>query len=188
MSKLDASLLLVTPCEVNPIATVQHALQLHQQEFKSAGVEGFVHVASSYHDLQVGQVLLDPSRLLQVLINLLTNAIKLYVDAGSNLSSITNILIIKSTQYQVERRITLHLGASVESPGDGNENDGEYFAPRVYAKKAPSRQDADWGEGQPIYLTFAVEDTGCGLNDDEKNKLFKRFSQASPKTHVDYGV
>jgi signal transduction histidine kinase len=98
------------------------------------------------------------------------------------------MLINKSTQYQVERRITLHLGASVESPGEGNEKDGQYFAPRIYAKRAPNRQDADWGDGQPIYLTFAIEDTGCGLNEDEKNKLFKRFSQASPKTHVDYGV
>jgi signal transduction histidine kinase len=88
MSKLDASLLLVTPCEVDPIATVQHALQLHQQELKSAGVEGFVHIASSYHDLKVGRVFLDPSRLLQVLINLLTNAIKLYVPAGSRFTLI----------------------------------------------------------------------------------------------------
>jgi signal transduction histidine kinase len=79
MSKLDASLLVVTPCEVDPIATVQHALQLHQQEFKSAGVEAFVRVESSYHELEVIRVFLDPSRLLQVLINLLTNAIKLYV-------------------------------------------------------------------------------------------------------------
>jgi signal transduction histidine kinase len=79
MSKLDASLLVVTPCEVDPIATVQHALQLHQQEFRSTDVEGFVRIDSSYHDLNVDRVFLDPSRLLQVLINLLTNAIKLYV-------------------------------------------------------------------------------------------------------------
>jgi signal transduction histidine kinase len=79
MSKLDASLLVVAPTEVDPIATVQHALQLHQQEFKSAGVDWFVSITNSYHDLQVERVFLDPSRLLQVLINLLTNAIKLYV-------------------------------------------------------------------------------------------------------------
>jgi hypothetical protein len=77
LSKLDASLLVVTNDEVDPIATVQHALQLHQQDFKSAGVEGQVRVDMSYHELQVQRVFLDPSRLLQVLINLLTNAIKL---------------------------------------------------------------------------------------------------------------
>lgn len=77
MSKLDASLLIVTPTEVDPIATIQHALQLHQQEFKSNGVEGLIHIHNTYYDLNVERVFLDPSRLLQVLINLLTNAIKL---------------------------------------------------------------------------------------------------------------
>jgi signal transduction histidine kinase len=77
LSKLDASLLVVSPDEVDPIATVKHALQLHQQEFKTAGVEGFVNIDSSYRDLHVEKVFMDPSRLLQVLINLLTNAIKL---------------------------------------------------------------------------------------------------------------
>jgi signal transduction histidine kinase len=79
LSKLDASLLVVSPDEIDPIATIKHALQLHQQEFKTAGVEGLVNIRSSYKDLHVEKVFLDPSRLLQILINLLTNAIKLYV-------------------------------------------------------------------------------------------------------------
>jgi signal transduction histidine kinase len=79
LSKLDASLLVVSPDEVDPVATVKHALQLHQQEFKTAGVEGLVNIDETYNSLHVDRVFLDPSRLLQVLINLLTNAIKLYV-------------------------------------------------------------------------------------------------------------
>lgn len=77
--QLDASLLVVSPDEVDPIATVKHALQLHQQELKTAGVEGLVNIDTSYKELQIDRVFLDPSRLLQVLINLLTNAIKLSV-------------------------------------------------------------------------------------------------------------
>lgn len=77
LSKLDASLLVVSPDEVDPVATVKHALQLHQQEFKTAGVEGSISIETSYRELHVDRVFLDPSRLLQVLINLLTNAIKL---------------------------------------------------------------------------------------------------------------
>lgn len=38
-----------------------------------------------------------------------------------------------------------------------------------------------------MYLYFAVKDTGRGLSDDEKTRLFHRFSQASPRTHVQYG-
>jgi CheY-like chemotaxis protein len=32
-----------------------------------------------------------------------------------------------------------------------------------------------------------VEDTGCGLTIEEKELLFKRFAQASPRTHIQYG-
>ncbi|KAK3060627.1 hypothetical protein LTS18_008112 [Coniosporium uncinatum] len=38
-----------------------------------------------------------------------------------------------------------------------------------------------------VYLQFTVQDTGRGLTDDEKDVLFARFSQASPRTHIHYG-
>jgi hypothetical protein len=42
----------------------------------------------------------------------------------------------------------------------------------------------DWGTGQQVHLYFAIKDTGKGLSADEKTRLFHRFSQASPRTHV----
>ena len=45
----------------------------------------------------------------------------------------------------------------------------------------------DWGEGEEIYLEFAVQDTGRGLSPEELGVLFQRFQQASPRTHVQYG-
>jgi hypothetical protein len=68
------------------------------------------------------------------------------------------ILTTPSTQFQENRRVILHLAASVNSPGEG-EHDGEYFAPRVFPQKAPVR-DVDWGADQTLYLRFAIEDTG----------------------------
>src|SRR5205814_2140177 len=41
--------------------------------------------------------------------------------------------------------------------------------------------------GEEVYVQFAVQDTGRGLTVDEKKLLFIRFSQASPRTHVQYG-
>ena len=38
-----------------------------------------------------------------------------------------------------------------------------------------------------MYLWLKVEDTGCGMTYDEQNRLFSRFSQATPRTHVKYG-
>lgn len=46
---------------------------------------------------------------------------------------------------------------------------------------------SDWGEGEEIYLEFAVQDTGRGLSPEELKVLFQRFQQASPRTHVQYG-
>jgi CheY-like chemotaxis protein len=38
-----------------------------------------------------------------------------------------------------------------------------------------------------VYIHFTVEDTGRGLSEPEKQLLFARFSQASPRTHIHYG-
>jgi len=41
--------------------------------------------------------------------------------------------------------------------------------------------------GSTIWLQFAIEDSGRGLNEDELNVLFNRFRQASAKTFSNYG-
>lgn len=45
----------------------------------------------------------------------------------------------------------------------------------------------EWGNGELLFLKFEIEDSGCGLTADEKKLLFQRFSQASPRTHAQYG-
>lgn len=60
-----------------------------------------------------------------------------------------------------------------------------YFPTRN--KHSDLTKERDWGDGEEIYIHFAVQDTGRGLNDQEKKMLFLRFSQASPRTHVQYG-
>lgn len=48
-------------------------------------------------------------------------------------------------------------------------------------------ESSEWGDGEVVYIHFAVQDTGKGLSEAEKKLLFQRFSQASPRTHITYG-
>lgn len=45
----------------------------------------------------------------------------------------------------------------------------------------------DGGSGPKAYIWITVKDKGCGLSPAEQGTLFTRFSQATPRTHVQYG-
>jgi len=100
-----------------------------------------------------------------VLINLTTNAIKF-------------------TNGEFKRRISVSIGGSTEKPTT-LESDVSYFPTRLERPDVTSTPD--WGNGEKLFLTFKVKDTGRGLDENEKKLLFLRFSQASPRTHVQYG-
>ncbi|KAF4625073.1 hypothetical protein G7Y89_g13094 [Cudoniella acicularis] len=77
------------------------------------------------------------------------------------------------------------MGASLENPSDSGASSVEYIR-----KSTSGGQDqtakAEWGDGEIIYLTIAVKDTGHGLSEKERRNIFNLYQQASPKTHVQY--
>jgi signal transduction histidine kinase len=76
LSKLESGMLLVSPVEIQPVEEVRRALKLFDGELHNAAIDLQFDIGQSYQSLDVDWVLLDPTRLLQILINLLTNAIK----------------------------------------------------------------------------------------------------------------
>lgn len=166
LSKLDSALLLVTPCDVMPITVVQRALKMFDGEVHKADIRLDFKIDDTFRACGINWVKLDPSRLLQVLINLTTNAIKF-------------------TSAQARRVITVSLGASLDRPSKDSSNHVSYFPTR--AKRKDLTKGADWGKGEKVFIHFAVQDTGRGLSEEETKLLFLRFSQASPRTHVQYG-
>jgi signal transduction histidine kinase len=165
LSKLDSNLLTISPTPVQPAKVAREALKIFEGELRTAGISMDFLEDLSLRDLGVDWVLLDPSRLLQVLLNLTTNAIKF-------------------TRGKPERNITVKVSASHQKPSElGNEI--QYFPQREQPQStafSPTRTDEE-----TLYLSIAVKDTGRGLSHEEKKLLFNRFSQGSPKTHVKYG-
>ena len=92
---------------------------------------------------------------------------------------------IKFTTTEKKRTITVTLAAATRRFSELENRVVNYFPTRN--KHADLTKEKDWGDGEEVYIHFAVQDTGRGLNEEEKKMLFLRFSQASPRTHVQYG-
>jgi signal transduction histidine kinase/DNA-binding response OmpR family regulator len=166
MSKLDSKLLAVTPCTVNPTHIVKDALKMFEVEARRVDIALTWVVEKSYTDLGYEYLDLDPSRVKQVLINLLTNALKF-------------------TRTGKLRNVQVSLKGSRPPPGKDMTN--AEFIPRFCEPADEYEQPALRGRTNPVYLLFEVKDTGQGLTHQEMGSLFNKFVQASAKTHVKYG-
>lgn len=166
LSKMDADMLLVTPVDVEPLKIVQHVVKMFETESAKHNIAVKVEVESSFHKLKLESVQLDPSRLTQVLVNIVGNAIKF-------------------TRLVEEKRITIKIGGSADNPGD-TESGIEYIRPHETTIPSAFMNDSKKGS-QTSFLRIAVHDTGPGLKPMERERLFKRFGQASPRTEVEYG-
>ncbi|KAF1931150.1 putative histidine kinase HHK11p [Didymella exigua CBS 183.55] len=166
ISKLDSGLLVITPVDAQPESVAKHVVKMFDSEAKAAGVNLSFFVDQSYRDLGVDWVSLDPTRVLQVLINLLTNAIKF-------------------TRLETKtRNITITLAASAAEPVS-TPGGVQFIDTKLVGENHHLEQD--WKQGNTDYIQFSISDTGRGLTQEQTTSLFQRFSQASPRTHVHYG-
>ncbi|KAF1356035.1 hypothetical protein EJ07DRAFT_167875 [Lizonia empirigonia] len=166
LSKLDSMLLSITPTPVKPSKLATSIVNIFEAELKSSQIKYNVCDDHSLMKLHVDHLFLDPSRVTQVFINLLTNAIK-FVKPSS------------------DPRIEIHFSACTSNPR-------ALFPADMFWATASNldtnvTNSPEWGTGEEVYLAFSVKDSGIGLKDKEIHNIFERFKQANVKTHVKYG-
>lgn len=166
LSKMDFMLMSLSPVEVRPADLLDGVSKMLGPELVSNDIKLEMIRFDSPGTLDFDWVVCDSLRVSQVLVNIWSNAIKF-------------------TKRETIRKITVRFGPTRKDPKNLLPQDMHW---------APSKQsvpdvtlDTEWGTGEQIYLVFSIQDTGAGMNDGELRRMFNKFEQASPKTHVKYG-
>lgn len=126
---LDSGLFAMTPVSVQLDSVAREAVRMFEGEARSAGVELEICLEDSCRDLGVETVSLDPTRVLQILINLVTNAIKF-------------------TRLGKLRHVTVGLGIALERPLQYAQGQVQ-FVRTSEALEVPSLR-TDWNQGESV--------------------------------------
>jgi signal transduction histidine kinase/CheY-like chemotaxis protein len=167
-SKLDSSMLALTPRPSQPERELRGNAKMFQPEFRKYGIDFECRIDDDYNNLKVDWTMADLSRIGQVLINLISNAIKFTSRKDGN------------------RKITVKVSATIARP-TSYPPDVVFFASENDQPRLDATQRSEWGKGEPLFIMVAVTDTGIGIGDNDQKKLFERFKQATPKTNEIYG-
>lgn len=143
-------------------------LKIFQPELRKQKVDFSYTIRPEYDACSVDWVMADLVRISQVIVNLMTNAIKF------------------TTKSERKKKIDIEVAASLERPTSYPPN-VVFFRTDEVGLKTDSTGNPEWGDGEPLYIMVAVKDTGIGISKENQAKLFERFQQATPKTGQMYG-
>ncbi|KAF2670055.1 putative histidine kinase HHK15p [Microthyrium microscopicum] len=166
LGRMESEMLSITPRVVLLESLTESIIAMFAKEMEYSNISLQLVAHPSYAQLEIDQVLADASRITQILINLLTNAIKF-------------------VKNEVNRHIKVQYGACKTHPRLSFPTDTHWAEKGDKAEDATLREE--WGDGEQIYLTFSVKDSGIGVDQAQQSRIFERFKQANIKTHVFYG-
>ncbi|KAK4551586.1 hypothetical protein LTR86_011057 [Recurvomyces mirabilis] len=165
LSKLDSKLLNIVPSRTRVDDILKTAEKVFEVDARKVDVSLRVFKEQSHDALDADYVMLDTGRVMQVIINLLTNALKF-------------------TQKEATRAVTLSM--KVSRTKFSEKDLGIEYVPLSTVRDRNHGRIAKAEVGSEVYLYFTVSDSGCGFDDEQKLAIFERFAQASPRTHSRY--
>jgi signal transduction histidine kinase len=127
---MDSNLMAISPVFTEPAAIVSDAVHMFQLECRKDGIDLSFAEDPSLKKLNAQYVMMDPSRALQVLINLIANAMKF-------------------TRDRPKREIEVRVGASMRRPQQGCA--GLTFAP-ITSQTSSLLDSPDWGKGKSVHV------------------------------------
>ena len=164
LSKVDSALLTIAAVPFKPKSIVDELFSMFRPEFESNHIS--TTVIDDSPDVSGIEVACDPARLMQVLVNLVTNAIKFL--------------------REEQKEIIIRFGAANEPPQP--EYLGVKWSSTNQIRKDWATIEGDYAEAEPVYLYFSCKDTGQGLPATEAIGVFDKFVQASRRrTKIRYG-
>lgn len=155
LSKMNTNMLQINLDESDPLKVVSGVIRIFSGDAKKQGISLTTEVEDSMKEMDINHLLFDPGRLSQVLVNLLGNAIKFTRDCDV-------------------RKIKVTVGTFASRPPP-DDHGVDYVEPDFRNSDGTKANDDD--ENRQIYLRIVVQDTGIGMSNEEKLKLFKRFAQ-----------
>lgn len=167
-SKLDSAMLTLTPRPCQPSRQLNDSLKMFQPECRKQKTSFDFCIDASYERNDVDWVMADFARIGQVLVNLVSNAIKF------------------TARVEGKRNVEVIVGVSHERPASFPPN-VVFFDSDERAYRMDATNTKEWGTGDTTYILVAVKDTGIGISEEGQRKLFQRFRQATPKTEESYG-
>ncbi|CAK7236270.1 hypothetical protein SEUCBS140593_009562 [Sporothrix eucalyptigena] len=212
MSKLDSDLLAVTPVTVDPIEIVRSTLKMFEVQARQQHIQLRMAVDPSYYKelpasslfttsvsgtpTSIPFLVLDPSRVKQILINLLTNALKF--TQSVDIREVTTTVSVSHT-----RPTDAMCAVSFVPPPADNKLAPAYLygsgsgastslpsTPSASSSSPPSPTSSAAPQSpmrESVFLIFEVKDTGEGLTKEGMESLFQKFVQADSNTHVKHG-
>jgi signal transduction histidine kinase/AmiR/NasT family two-component response regulator len=168
-SKLDSSMLGITPQVCQPEQQLRSTLKMFHGEFCKYNIDFEFEVDPLYRELDVDWVMADLPRIDQVLVNLISNAIKFISNDETN------------------RKISCKISAAKERPKSYPLDIVFFGSDSKLLDPLDATDRLEWGDGDAVFVMVAIADTGIGISELGQNKLFERFKQATPKTNEIYG-